>query len=147
MTSNTSRRGSGQSGHVRAFKLLTRIALSATFLTGAAGVAAHTDYTESGSAHWLEHVSSTPAQPTQRQLAPYGYAAPGATPVRAITVGKDTRYLNVVQLETVAIRIGDKTVNWTFDAFPRRNFPLSEIIPGADGVTVYVAESPLYRGR
>jgi len=52
-----------------------------------------------------------------------------------------------VQLETVAIRIGDKAVNWTFDAFPRHNFPLSEIIPGADGVTVYVAESPLYRGR
>ncbi|MBD5803829.1 hypothetical protein AZOA_32700 [Azoarcus sp. Aa7] len=147
MTSNTPRRGSGQPRHVRAFKLATRIAFSVAVFTGAAGAAAHTEYSENGSAHWLEHVSSTPAQPTHRQLAPYGYAAPGATPARAITIGKDTRYLNVVQLETVAIRIGDKTVNWTFDAFPRRNFPLSEIIPGADGVTVYVAESPLYRGR
>ncbi|MCC4118140.1 CzcE family metal-binding protein [Aromatoleum toluclasticum] len=116
-------------------------------LAATAGASAHTEYSESGTAHWLEHVSASINQPTERQLAPYGYASPGATPGRAIVVGKETRYLNVEQLETVAIRVGDRAVIWTFDAFPRRNFPLSKIIPGAEGVTVYVAESPLYRGR
>lgn len=147
MTSNISRRESGQPDHVRAIHLAARIAFSTAILAAAAGAAAHTEYSENASAHWLEHVGSTPAQPTQRQLAPYGHAAPGATPVRTIVVGKDTRHLNVVRLETVAIRIGDKTINWTFDVLPQRNFPLSQIIPGADGVTVYVAESPLYRGH
>lgn len=147
MTSNISRRASGQPEHVRAIQLAARIAFSAAILAAAAGAAAHTEYSENGSAHWLEHVGSTPAQPTPRQLALYGYAAPDAAPARVFVVGKDSRYLNVVQLETVAIRIGDKTTTWTFDAIPRRNFPLSQIIPGADGVTVHVAENPLYRGH
>ncbi|WP_422614272.1 CzcE family metal-binding protein [Aromatoleum evansii] len=121
--------------------------VATALIAAASGASAHTDYSESGTAHWLEQVQASSSQPSERQLAPYGYAAPGGAAGRLIVVDKDTRYLNVVQLETVAIRVGDKTVNWTFDAFPMRSFPLSKIIPGAEGVTVYVAESPLYRGR
>lgn len=124
-----------------------RIVIAALILAAAAGASAHTDYSEYGSAHWLEHVRASSRQPTERQLAPYGHAAPAAAPGKVIVVGKETRHLNVERLETVAIRTGDQTVNWTFDAFPQRSFPLSKIIPGTDGVTVYVAESPLYSGR
>ncbi|WP_018988613.1 CzcE family metal-binding protein [Aromatoleum toluclasticum] len=126
---------------------LNRMVVATALLAAASGASAHTDYSESGATHWLEHVQASSSQPSERQLAPYGYAAPGGAPGRLIVVDKETRYLNVVQLETVAIRVGDRTVNWTFDAFPMRSFPLSKIIPGAEGVTVYVAESPLYRGR
>ncbi|WP_018991639.1 CzcE family metal-binding protein [Aromatoleum toluclasticum] len=126
---------------------LTRTVVASALLVAVSGASAHADYSESGATHWLEHVRASSSQPSERQLAPYGYAAPGGAPGRLIVVDKDTRYLNVVQLETVAIRVGDRTVNWTFDAFPMRSFPLSKIIPGAEGVTVYVAESPLYRGR
>lgn len=126
---------------------LTRITIASALLAVASGAAAHTDYSETGTTHWLEHVQASSSQPSERQQAPYGYAAPGGAPGRLIVVDKDTRYLNVVQLETVAVRVGDRTVNWTFDAFPMRSFPLSKIIPGAEGVTVYVAESPMYRGR
>jgi len=147
MTYRSSRIAVGEPGRVPANSGLTRIAFAAVMFAAAASTSAHTDYSENGSAHWLEHVSAPSSQPTERQLAPYGHAAPGAAAGRAIVIAKGTRYLNVVQLETVAISVGDKTVIWTFDAFPKRSFPLSEIIPGADGVTVYVAESPLYRGH
>lgn len=147
MTYRSSRAAVSEPGRTPEIGRLTRIAFAAVMLAAAASTSAHTDYSENGSAHWLAHVSASSGQPTERQLAPYGYAAPGAAAGRAIVVGKDTRHVNVVRLETVAIRVGDKSVIWTFDAYPRRSFPLSEIIPGADGVTVYVAESPLYRGH
>lgn len=122
---------------------LTRIAVASALLAAASGAFAHEDYSEGGATHWLEHVQASPGR--ERQLAPYGYAVPGAAD-RAVVVDKDTRYLNVVQLETVAIRVGDKTVNWMFDAFPLRSFPLSKIVAGVEGVTVYVAENPIYQG-
>lgn len=124
---------------------LTRIAFASALLAAASGAFAHEDYSEGGATHWLEHLQASPSRPSERQLAPYGYAMPSAAD-RAVVVDKDTRYLNVVQLETVAIRVGDKTVNWMFDAFPRRSFPLSKIIPGVEGVTIYVAENPMYQG-
>lgn len=126
---------------------LNRMVVATALLAAASGTSAHTDYSEDGATHWLEHVQTSSSQPSERKLAPYGYAAPGGAPIRLLVVDKATRYLNVVQLETVAIRVGDRTVNWTFDAFPMRSFPLSKIIPGAEGVAVYVAESPMYRGR
>ena len=86
------------------------------------------------------------AQPTERQLAPYGYPATG-TPDRTVVVDPGTRHVNVTRLETVAFRVGNKTATWTFDTFGTRSFPLSKVVPGADGVTVYVEESPLYRGN
>ena len=60
-------------------------------------------------------------------------------------VNADTRYINVTRLETVALKVGDKTVNWTFDTLGTNSFPLSKVVQGADKVTVYLEESPLYR--
>lgn len=86
------------------------------------------------------------AQPTERQLAAQGYPAMG-TPDRTVIVDPGTRHLNVTRLETVAFLVGDKTVTWTFDTLGTRSFPLSKIVPEAEGVMVYVEESPLYRGN
>lgn len=147
MTNTATGIAAGEPRQAPAHTKRARIALAAIMLATTASVSAHTEYSESGSLHWLDHAWAISSQPTERQLAPYGYDAPCAAADRTIVVGKGTRHLNVVQLETVAIRVGDKTVNWTFDALPKRSFPLSAIIPGAEGVTVHVAESPLYSGH
>lgn len=80
-----------------------------------------------------------------RQAARYGYASL-ATAERSITIDNQTRHINVVRMETIAIRVGEKTVTWTFDTLGTSSFPLSEIIPGTEQVTVYVDENPMYRG-
>lgn len=124
---------------------LTRFVIASALLTAACGAYAHEDYSEGGAAHWAEHVTASSSHPTERQLAPYGYASP-ATPARGITIDRGTRHINVVRLETIAIRVADKTVNWTFDTFGTSSFPLAKVIPGTEGVTVYVDENPMYRG-
>ncbi|MBK8318441.1 MAG: CzcE family metal-binding protein [Betaproteobacteria bacterium] len=45
------------------------------------------------------------------------------------------------------INIGGKSIVWTF-AIPSapHHFPLSKIVSGADGITVYVTENPSYQG-
>ena len=78
------------------------------------------------------------------QLAPHGYATTGAA-AREISVNSGTKYLNVTRLETVKINVNGKSVTWSFDTLGTRAFPLSNIVPGAEGVTVYVAENPYYR--
>lgn len=83
--------------------------------------------------------------PSARQRAPYGYASAGPAE-RVLEIGPGTRYLNVTRLETVRIKRGDTSVVWTFDTLGTKAFPLSKIVPDATGVTVYVKESPLYRG-
>lgn len=124
---------------------LTRTVVATALITVASGAFAHEDYSEGGTTHWLEHVQSTTGQPSERQLARYGYAS-SAAPVRGVAVDKDTRHINVVRLETITIRVADKSVDWTFDTLGTASFPLSKIIPGVEGVTVYVAENPTYRG-
>ncbi len=57
-------------------------------------------------------------------------------------VNADTRYINVTRLETVALKVGDKTVNWTFDTLGTNSFPLSKVVRRGDKVTVYLEESP-----
>lgn len=86
------------------------------------------------------------AQPTESQLARYGYPTSGK-PERVINLDNRAKYLNVTQLETVQLNFGGKSVTWTFDTLGTGSFPLSNVIPGAEGVTVYVAPNPLYRGR
>jgi len=78
------------------------------------------------------------------QEAPFGYPV-APTAERSITVDKNTRYLNVVRLETVTIIAGGKSVTWAFDTLNTRSFSLAKIFPGFDDITVYVSESPLYR--
>ncbi len=129
----------------------TKIALIAVLsAAGATTAFAHTDYSEggyseAGSAHWLSHVAESRSQPTANQLAAYGYVAPGAAG-RALNVDSGTKYINVTRLETVQINVGGKSVTWKFDTFGTAPFPLSKIISGADGVTVYVTENPASRG-
>jgi hypothetical protein len=129
----------------------TKIALIAALsAAGATTAFAHTDYSEggyseAGSAHWLSHVAESRSQPTANQLAPYGYVASGGAG-RVLNVDSGTKYINVSGLETVQINVGGKSVVWTFDTFGTVPFPLSTIISGAEGVTVYVAENPASRG-
>ena len=77
--------------------------------------------------------------------APYGYAT-AAAPARDVRLADGTGFLNVTRLETVRIVVAGKTVTWKFDTLSTNAFPLSKIVPGADGITVFVSESPHYRG-
>jgi hypothetical protein len=85
------------------------------------------------------------AQPTASELARYGYPAFNK-PDRVVNLDNRTKYLNVAQQETVQLNFGGKSVTWTFDTLGTGSFPLSKVIPGAEGITVYVARNPLYRG-
>ena len=124
--------------------IIAILAVSAISTLGSSAAFAHEDYSERGTLHWLEHVQERVSSPSERELATYGYAS-NAAPSRTVTVNADTSYVNVTRLETVALKIGDKTVNWTFDTLGTNSFPLSKVVPGADKVTVYLEESPLYR--
>lgn len=106
---------------------------------------AHEDYSEGQSLHWISHVAESKSQPTANQLAPYGYATSSAA-ARVVTIDSGTKYLNVTRLETIRINVGGKSVTWTFDTLGTASFPLAKVIPGADGVTVYVTENPAYTG-
>lgn len=122
--------------------------LTLTALLSAVGTTtalAHEDYSEGGSLHWLTHVAQAKSQPTANQSAAFGYAVAGATD-RIVTIDSGTRYLNVTRLETVQINTGGKSVTWKFDTFGTQSFPLSRVVPGLDGVTVYVTENPSYQG-
>jgi len=46
----------------------------------------------------------------------------------------------------VQIDVGGKSITWKFDTFGTAPFPLSRIVPGAEGITVYVAENPANQG-
>ena len=125
---------------------LAKLALIAGLsVAGATTSFAHEDFTEAGSDHWLTHVAETKSQPTEHQLARYGYAS-SARPDRVVNLDDGSKYLNVTQPETVQITFGGKSVTWTFDTLGTGSFPLSMVIPGAQGIMVYVAENPLYRG-
>lgn len=103
------------------------------------------EYGEAGSYHWLARVAATKGEPSARQQAPFGYAGSGAAD-RVVNIDGGTRYLNVVRLETVQINVGGKSVTWKFDTLGTPSFPLDNIVPGAGGVTVYVAENPATQG-
>lgn len=125
---------------------ISQLALIATISVAAAGTAyAHEDYSEGGSLHWLRHVSESKSSPTANQLAPFGYAATKDAD-REVTLSSDSKYLNVTRLETIKINVGGKSIVWTFDTLGTASFPLSKIVPGVEGVTVYVTENPAYRG-
>lgn len=106
---------------------------------------AHEDNSEAGTNHWLSHLSESRSLPTANQLAPYGYATPGAA-ARVVNVDSSTQYLNVTRLEVVQINAGGKSVTWKFDTLGTGAFPLAKVIPGSEGVMVYVAEHPDYIG-
>ena len=124
----------------------SQLALIAAISIAAAGTSyAHEDYSEAGTNHWLSHVSEAKGAPTANQLAPYGYAA-SRNADREVTLSSGSKYLNVTRLETIKINLGGKSVVWTFDTLGTASFPLSKIVSGADGITVYVTENPAYQG-
>lgn len=79
------------------------------------------------------------------QRDPYGYASTGI-PERTVDLSGGKKYLNVTRLETIQINKDGKSVTWTFDTLGLPSFSLARVIPWAPGVTVYMEESPLYRG-
>lgn len=122
-------------------KFVTLTLIAALSTAGASNAFAHEDYSEGASLHWLSHVSEATSQATAQQIAHYGYATSGAA-ARTVNVDSGTRHLNVTRGEIVQINVGGKTVTWTFDTLGTAPFPLAKVIPGAEGVTVYVAENP-----
>ncbi len=112
---------------------------------GSTAALAHEDYSEGGSLHWISHVAEAKSQPSANEQAPFGYAVNGSAD-RAIDIGPGTQYLNVTRLETIRINAGGKSVTWKFDTLNTSSFPLSKVISGLDGITVYVAENPSYQG-
>ena len=89
--------------------------------------------------------SATTSEPTANERAPYGYLTDGQ-PERIVTLGKDAKYLNVARMETVRINVAGKSVTWNFDTLGTPTFLLSDIIPEAKGIRVYVSENPMYLG-
>lgn len=89
--------------------------------------------------------SATTSEPTANERAPYGYVTNGQ-PERIVTLDKDAKYLNVTRMETVRINVAGKSVTWNFDTLGTPTFLLSDIIPEAKGVRVYVSENPMYLG-
>jgi hypothetical protein len=89
--------------------------------------------------------SASASEPSANERAPYGYVANGQ-PDRIVTLGKDTKYLNVTRMETVRIIVAGKTVTWNFDTLGTPTFLLSDITPEAKGVRVYVSENSMYLG-
>lgn len=125
---------------------IAMIAILGTLNFTAAGTAiAHEDNTEAGTNHWISHVSASKGTPSANQLAPYGYAAARSAD-REVQLSAGEKYLNVTRLETVRINIAGKSVAWTFDTLGTTPFPLDKIIPGASGITVFVADTLTYSG-
>jgi hypothetical protein len=79
-------------------------------------------------------------------VGPVGIAA---TAERTLDVKPGTRYLNVRNGETVAIRDGERSVTWFVQVAPHVNLiPLSRILPGSgDGkdVLIYIAPGHQYQ--
>jgi hypothetical protein len=44
--------------------------------------------------------------------------------------------------DAVRIYVCGKSVTWAFETLGTMSFPLAKVIPGAEGVTVYVTENP-----
>lgn len=80
-------------------------------------------------------------------VADYGSPAPGVAAARTITVTPSTRWVHVVNGETVNFVVGGKSFGWHVDTYTNVNeFPLRTIVPAADGVRVLVAPNPVYAG-
>ncbi|WP_167759737.1 CzcE family metal-binding protein [Massilia horti] len=83
-------------------------------------------------------------------VADYGNPAPEKAAGRVITLGADSKYINVENGETVTIRVNGKAITWAFYTFPSiTSFDLHTIAPqdvAAGAIRVYVADNPLYRG-
>lgn len=117
---------------MRKFLIPAVVALVGSIGTSAAFAASYEE-----NYHIHENVAA--GEPSANAKAPLGYAA-NAAPDRVVNLDKGAKYLNVTRGEAVRINVAGKSVTWVFDTMGTPNFPLSKIIPGAEGVTVYVSE-------
>jgi Heavy-metal resistance protein CzcE len=58
---------------------------------------------------------------------------------RTLEVSPSTRYLNVVQGETVTLDVNGQPVTWDFDGLAMQ-LSLQDIVPGAPNIQIYVRE-------
>jgi hypothetical protein len=79
----------------------------------------------------------------------YGMVAPANTAQRTVDITADTKKVNVTNGETITFNINGTQFTWKFDLYHQEGvLELSTILPKdlhADGVTIYVAEDPMYR--
>ncbi len=79
-----------------------------------------------------------------------GMLVPGADGARTVTIGADTRFVNVVNGETVNFTVSGKSFTYAFNAWNSIGaIDLSAIAPKdlkAPPVRVYIAPNPLGQG-
>lgn len=79
----------------------------------------------------------------------YGMPAPASLAQRHIDITSATKKVDVTNGETITFHIDGKPFTWKFDLYTQAGaVELSFILPNelhADGVTIVVAENPLYR--
>jgi hypothetical protein len=89
------------------------------------------------------------AQAGAADLKVYGMAVPSAAGARVVDITPDTRYVRVINGETITFNIGGQRYTWVFRLYQQEGaLDLSAILPKelhADGVTVYVTPDPTYR--
>lgn len=120
-------------------KILIPVLFALVGTAGANAAFAH-GYEEGDGSHYPGHPElAFNSEPTANERAPLGYTA-NAHPSRVINLEKGAKYLNVTRMETVQINVAGKSVTWTFDTLGTPSFSLSKIIPGVEGITVYVSE-------
>lgn len=125
---------------------ISRLVLVAALGVATAGTSyAHVDNSETANYHWLSHLADSASASLANQPSPFGYAATKNAD-RELSLSGGAKYLNVTRLETVRIHFGGNSLTWTFDTFGTTPFPLDWIIPGAAGITVFVAENPAGQG-
>ncbi|MYM25108.1 CzcE family metal-binding protein [Duganella sp. FT135W] len=95
-------------------------------------------------------VSTSAAYASVNPQPQFGMATAAANADRHITIGANTKWVNVDNGDTVTFDINGKSFTWHFDTLHSEEaFDLSKIAPEGvttGMVTVYVGSNPLYRG-
>lgn len=86
--------------------------------------------------------------PVSHDATLFGSPAPVQTVGRTIDIEPGTRFVNVASGESVTIRAGGQTVNWTFlEALNGATMPLRVLLPDAQqasGIYIHIAPSQVY---
>ena len=81
--------------------------------------------------------------------ADFGVAVAANSYDRVINLKSDTKWINVVDGETIRFNFGDKAFSWHFSTFNEQSFDLSAIAPrdiDVKGVRVFVSRDPMLSG-
>lgn len=97
--------------------------------------------------------SATPAAtpPATAAMAFLGAPAPASAAERSVTIGADTRFVNVTAGTTVRFVIGEQSFTWNFQTGGSHVAPidLRLMVPAGaldHKVIIYVADDPRYQG-